>query len=224
MATGQTILNLMEVLNQELQLQSGENDVTRGLIAVNAAQDHFESLVSQYPGLMGDTTGTVTTTASTETTSFPSGVLRVDGLQFIDPVTSRPSYDLEPIDSTGGHINSYKWPYYITATYGTGKPTRYWTNGRNIYWSPLPDATHTVRWYGLSAASDVTAAGTFAYPDVCMLPFAVFATKLLKMGIDDSVVDLSNLAQETFYPVIQTLSNFVRDRAPGFRYKFSHET
>ena len=39
MATGQTILNLMEVLDRGLQLQSGESGVTLGLRAANASQE-----------------------------------------------------------------------------------------------------------------------------------------------------------------------------------------
>ena len=36
----------MEDLNRELDLQTGEADVVRGLRALNTAQDHFETLVA----------------------------------------------------------------------------------------------------------------------------------------------------------------------------------
>ena len=68
MATGQTLLNIMEDLNGELQLQSGEVDVSKGLRALNAAQDLFETVLATYGReVLGGTYGTVTTTASTET-------------------------------------------------------------------------------------------------------------------------------------------------------------
>ena len=58
--TGQDLLDRMELVNQELQLQSGEADVTRGLLALNVAQDYLESILALHPGMMSDTTGTVT--------------------------------------------------------------------------------------------------------------------------------------------------------------------
>jgi hypothetical protein len=224
MATGQTLLNLMELLNQELQLQSGEPDVTRGLIALNAAQDHFESMASLERGLFGDSVGTVATVAQTETTTFPTGLLRLDRLQMLDASTSRPIYDLEPVDDTGGHAPSRGWPYNWVSTGSSGKPTCYWTNGRSIYWDPLPDAAHTVRWYGFQAASDVTAGGTFAYPDIIMLPLASFACQLMKIGVDDDGSSVGQVGQATFGPVIESLSSFRRDGASGLKYKYIHDT
>src|SRR3990167_9038126 len=99
MATGQSLLDRMELLNQELQLQSGESDVTRGLTALNVAQDCFEARAAARPNIYGSTTpvGTVTTTVNTENTAFPTGLLRLDRLQYIDPGTSRPAWDLNPI-------------------------------------------------------------------------------------------------------------------------------
>src|SRR3990170_3160975 len=91
MATGQSLLDRMELLDQELQLQSGENDVTRGLLALNVAQDYLETLLAVIPQVSGDNTTTVVTAASTETTAFPTGYLRIDRMQWIDPATSRPS-------------------------------------------------------------------------------------------------------------------------------------
>jgi hypothetical protein len=224
MATGQTLLNLMELLNQELQLQAGEPDVTRGLIALNAAQDHFEAMASLERGLFGDQVGTVATVASTETTTFPTGLLRVDRLQFLDPSTSRPVYDLEPHDDTGGHAPSHSWPYNVLSTSSAGRPSGYWTNGRSIYWDPLPDGAYNVRWYGFQAASDITASGTFAYPDILMLPLASFAVQLMKIGVDDDAASVGQVGQATFGPVIESLSSFRRDGASGLRYKYIHDT
>ncbi len=44
---------MMELVNQELQLQAGEENVTKGLLALNVAQDYFESLAAQRPQILG---------------------------------------------------------------------------------------------------------------------------------------------------------------------------
>ncbi len=75
--TGQDLLDRMELLNQELQLQSGEVDVTRGLLALNVAQDYFEVLAAGRKNIAGGGTpvSTVSTAAGVESTNYPSGVL-----------------------------------------------------------------------------------------------------------------------------------------------------
>ena len=221
---GQALLDRMELLNQELQLQSGEADVTRGLLALNVAQDYFESILALHPNTMQSTTGTVVTVASTETTAFPTGVLRIDRIQYIDPGTSRPSGpDLENLGYAGSHTQfSSGIPEFILTTSGSGRPRAYYTNGRSIYWQPLPDAVHTFRWYGLDDAADLTAAGTFAYIDTAALPIAAFATKLMTLGVGDPLPDLQGLADEIFSPVILGMKRFNQDRPPGFDYSYIH--
>lgn len=222
--TGQTLLNYAELVNNELLLQSGEADVTRGLLALNVAQDFFESLVARRQGVLGvDTTTTVTTTASTETTAFPTGYLRIDALQLLDS-NSRPKRDLTPIKQTGGHAFSAGWPSSLISISTSGEPEGYFTNGRLIYWSPLPNGTHTVRVYGFPAASDITAAGTFAYPDVVAFPLAVFAAKIIASGLDDDVLNLDALAGATFSATIDALDNFDRDGGTPFNYTRPHDT
>ena len=103
MATGQTMLDLMEALDYGLQLQSGESGVTRGLKALNAAQDHLESMLALDPNVVGSTVGTITTSADTETTAAPTGLLRLDRLQYIDPSTSRPAWDLDRVGPVGDY-------------------------------------------------------------------------------------------------------------------------
>ena len=223
MATGQSLLDRMELFNPELQLQSGETDVARGLLALNVAQDYFETRAALRKDVFGSTSSTVTTTQNQETTTYPTALLRIDRLQFIDPSTSRPAWDLTPIRRTGGHSWGGNWPSSLGSS-TTGRPTGYWTNGVNIYWDPLPSGTHTVRWYGFQGASDLTAGGTFAYPDIVMLPVAVFATRLLKAGLDDPIQDLDTLAQRAFDPVLDLLTNFNRDGAKGFEYERAAET
>tara|TARA_R100001086_G_scaffold82443_1_gene40380 strand:+ start:623 stop:1297 length:675 start_codon:yes stop_codon:yes gene_type:complete len=222
MATGQTMLDLMETMDYGLQLQSGESGVTRGLRALNAAQDHLESLLALDPNVVGSSVGTVTTAASTETTSVPTGLLRLDRLQYIDASTSRPAWDLERVGPVGDHNAGGGYPPFLLSSSVTGKPLRYWTNAAHFYWDPLPDATHTVRYYGLKAASDITAGGTFAYPDLALMAVAQFATKMLRIGKDDDVRSLSDVGMQVFAPVLQAFSRFNRDRVPGYDYRYTH--
>lgn len=214
----------MELLNQELQLQSVEPDVTRALIALNRAQDYLEAIMASERGVKGDTTGTVTTTASTETTAFPTGLLRLDALVRLNASTSLPEAELEPIHESKAPSNGWPESAYLIAGSGTGKPLAYSTNGRSIYWYPLPDATYTVRWYGLQAASDITADGTFAYDDVVILPLASFAVRLMKLGVDDDLTDVGTLAENAFRPVIKQMATFNRDGARGLVHRYAHET
>ena len=226
MATGQSLLDRMELLNQELQLQSGEADVTRGLLALNVAQDCFESRASTRQNIYGSTTpvGTVTTTLETETTAFPTGVLRIDRMQFIDPDTSRPAWDLQPIRRVGAHAWNRYWPINITSSTSTGRPRAYWTNRVNIYWAPLPSGTHTVRYYGFTPAAAITAGGTFAYEDGVMLPLASFAVRLMRLGIDDPTNEHRGLADTYFDEVLDSLSSFNRDGPVGLEYSEVHNT
>lgn len=223
MATGQTLLDTMEVLHPELALQSGEDDVAKGLIALNRAQDLFETHAAQYGDIFGDTVGTVTTTASQEYTTYPTGVMRIDGLDLLDS-NSLPIFSLDPIKRRGGHVSQRKWPTFLTSLLGTGKPVKYWTNGTRIYWSPMPDATHSLRWYGFQAASDITASGTFAYPDAAILPFASIAVKIIRTGLDDTVQQLDEIATETFNSLLDQLTTFRRDGPVEYQYSYSHDT
>lgn len=219
--TGQDLLDTMETLNQELQLQNGEADVTRALIALNRAQDYFESLAAQEGEIKGDTTGTVTTSANTETTSFPTGFLRIDAIQLLDS-NSRPKRRLENLNETGSHAFESIWPAPVSST--GGEPEAYYTNGRTIYWSPLPDATHTLRVYGFKSADDITASGTFGYDDLLCLPFASFAVRMLRIGVGDEAGDVTSLAKETFASAIGGLAGFNRDGASPLIYSGSHST
>jgi len=222
--TGQTVLNYMEDLNRELELQPGEADVARGLRTLNVAQDYFETLVGQVKGLMGSHTSTVTTTASTETTAFPTGLLRLDSLWFVDPDDSLPDYELSSIDDDGGHAIDIPWPLRQRLVQSPGKPWGYWTNGTSIYWTPLPDATHTIRWYGFQRQTDITAAGTFLYDDGVAFPLAVFAVQILRRGLDDPIGDYIALAEEVFRPQIRMMQRFLRQRAPTRQYRYVHDT
>lgn len=214
----------MEVLAPELQLQTGENDVARGLIAVNMAQDYMESVFATHADIAGSTVGTVTTTANTETTTFPTGLLRIDKLQYIDTTSTpnRPIWDVDLIYETGGHAPSNSWLDAITST--TGAPRQAYTNGRSLYWDPLPDEVYTIRWYGLQHATDVTAGGTFSYPDLCLTPVANLAVRFIRTGLDDDPSAYLKIADDIFQPVVSAMTNFRRDRPPMYRYTYTHDT
>jgi hypothetical protein len=219
--TGQGLLDRMELLNQELQLQSGEADVTRGLLALNVAQDYFESLAALRPQILGSSTGTVATVNATETTSFPTGLLRIDRLQLLDS-SDRVVRDVYPLQRVGGHRMSQFWPLNITSSSTSGAPRYYKAFASALYWTPLPDAAYNVRWYGFARASDITAAGIFAYDDGVALPLASFAAQLMKTGVGDEVSDLQGLAMGTFSTILDTLSQTNRDQAPGLAYTQVH--
>lgn len=224
MATGQTILNLMEALDPELQLQSGESDVTKGLAVLNAAQDAFESLASQHPQVFGSAVSTLTTTQNQEYTTYPSGLLRLDGLDMLDS-DSLPEYQIRSKKQRGGHRygRPYWWDYISTTA--MGKPAVYWTNGTRIYWDPIPDAsTYVIRYYGFAAAADITASGTFTYPDMVVLPLASFAVRILRTGLDDPIADISALGKDIIGPVVTSLAGFNRDGGHGYVYMFNHDT
>jgi hypothetical protein len=219
--TGQSLLDTMEVLNQELQLQPGEADVARGLLALNMAQDFFESEAAKRPAVLGSSSGTVNQTTSTETTTYPAGLLRLDSLWYIE--SGLPKWKLVNRRDSGGHRTGTSWLTGLVTTNSPGKPSAYWTNGSNIYWDPIPDTTNTVRWYGLQSAADITASGTFVYPDIVRLPIAVFATSVLKIGLGDEIQDLAKLAESTFGSVLDSLGNFNRDGAVPLSYTYNHQ-
>jgi hypothetical protein len=223
MALGQALLDRMELLDAELQLQSGEVDVTRGLLALNVAQDYFESLAAARGRVLGSKAGTLTTTAATETTTFPSGVLRIDKL-YLQDSNGRIKWQIKPRKAPGGHVGGTSWPVVALAGTSSGEPAYYQTNGTLIYWNPTPSGVSTVRWYGFQTASDITAAGTFAYPDVVMFPLATFAVKVLKSGLDDDMAQLQQISRETFEPVLDAMERFDRDGAVPLAYTTHHSS
>lgn len=223
MATGQTLLDLMELTNQELQLQSTETDVTRGLLALNVAQDYFETLAAVRK-IKGGQTTEIATVLNTETTAFPTGFLRIDGLQLLDGSAGNVKADLDRIQRTGGHAGGRTRLWQFSGYAGSGEPNAYWTQGSSIYWSPKPNGVYYIRVYGFQRASDITAAGTFAYDDAVMLPLASFAGRILAVGVGDPIGDITALAQETFTAVLDALEEFNRDGGVNLTYTQAHRT
>lgn len=215
----------MKLVDNELQIGEDEADTTRSILALNAAQDFLETLLAQQPDLFGDSKGNIVTAASTESTAYPPNLLRLDRMQLLDSNTSRPKMDLVRLHRTGGHMAGRFWPLnWVTTASSAGEPTAYWTDGRSIYWLPLPSGVHTVRWYGFTSAADITYNGHFNYPDAFKMPIAAFATKLMALGKGDSAEDLDSVAGMTFGPAIKMVSNFNRDGARPFEYDHLHIT
>lgn len=221
--TGQSLLDLMEIVNPELQLQPAESDVAKGLLALNAAQDMFESMLAAEAGMFGGSTSTVVTTANQEHTTFPAGLLRLDRLQFLDPTTSKPSWDLINIKRVGGHTRGL-WFWNLVSGNQAGSPRAYYTDGTRIWWRPTPDGASTIRYYGFLAASDITAGGTFAYPDASALPLATIAAAIIMTGLGDSPDPLHDLATKLLVPVIDRLRRYNQDGAQPYRYDYRHDT
>jgi len=220
--TGQSLLDVMEILHPELQLQPGETDVTKGLLALNVAQDHLEALLATMPGCMGGQVGTVVTTNGVETVAFPASLLRLDRIQYLDS-NGRPQWDLTPLYNVGGHASSGFWPYTLTEASG-GKPQGYWTDGTNIYLAPRPDGAHTLRYYGFISAADITAGGTFAYKDIARVPMATFAVRMITTGNNDPQEDYTAFAAEVFKPVLKAYENFRAESGKGFQFRYVHDT
>lgn len=221
--TGQSLLDSMEVLNQELQLQTSEADVVRGLLALNIAQDAFEIMAAKEGKLMGDSTTTVVTTNNVETTAWPSGFLRINKIQLLDD-NGKPIDDLTNLNETGSHVSVGLWPWNLFSTASSGAPAAFYTNGRSIYWNPRPDDAYTLRVYGFAHAADITASGTFAYDDAIRFPLASFAVKLLKIGVDDGAGAVDQLAKESFKDILAALSALVRDGGTPLIYSKVHVT
>lgn len=221
---GQDLLNYMEVLNAELQLQPGEANTGKGLAALNMAQDFFETVAAQRPKILGSTTlAPLVTTANLEFSVFPPGLLRIDSI-WIQDSNSRPIYQLRPVRKSGGHWGATQWPQSLFVSTGTGKPVFYEANGTAVFWSPIPNGVYTMRVYGFSRAADITTTSTLAYDDGVGLPIATFACRLIKTGLDDDPAALTQLATDTFNPILDTLSSFQRDGASSLEYSMEHTT
>jgi hypothetical protein len=220
-----TILSKMSVLNNELDIASGGADETRAISALDMAQDYLEVVLGNHPDLLG-TIGTTTTAANTESTTWPSGLMRIDTMWYLNPSTSRPAWQIEVIQDVGGHVVPSPWPYSASnAVGGTGAPEGCYTNRAHLYWQPLPDAVHTVRINGLYSKDDLTTrAQTFAYPDHVANPLAAFANRLMAMGLGDPSDDLKALAIEMFTPAINMLRQPTRQRPQSRQYSRMHTT
>lgn len=223
--TGQSLLDRMELLNEELQLQSGEADVTRGLLALNIAQDYLEGEAARrshcYPTISPTAAPNfyeVPTVSGQPYLDLQDTVLRVDAVQYVitqtglTGVTTVPQSTLTPrYDAGGQQGNGTGW---LTQSWSnatpSGVPTAYWQQGYRLWFDPIPNGVYTMRIIGLIAAPDITASGTFLYSQTFALPLASFACGVLKLGVDDDPTALTSLAGAAFnagLDSIQALDN-----------------
>lgn len=223
-ATVADLLTVMGVMNNELDTSSGGLDETRSINALTIAQHYFETVAAALPDCLGNST-TVTTTASTETTAWPAALLRLDAVWFLDDTNSKPVYKLKRITEIGGHTPSLPWPLQVTLATGTGGPRGYFTNMTNFYWMPLPDATHTLRVYGLLQQAEFAArTEAYTYPTRCKNAIANFAVKVMSIGIGDDKGDLDELASSIFMPLLRGLRKFDRSEPMPRGYNYEHTT
>lgn len=222
--TAADLLSRMKILANELRIASGGADESRCLTALDMAQDYFEDVAASMPKV-GQRTTTCTTSANTETTAWPTGLLRVDSVWYVDPATSRPAWELRNIYDTGGHQPQSPFPYNLSLSSGTGAPREYFSDEQTFYWRPLPDATHTLRVYGLIARTALTSRSvTFGWQDSVSLPLTAFAVQLVRLGVDDRTDELQALAEQMFTPVLRRMRKSVRQGPMSKHYTQVHTT
>ena len=225
-----TLLGDMTVFDNELQVEADAVDEARAIRAINIVQRWFEAIAAG-DGEAFQTYGTITQTANTEVTSWPTDLLRLDDLWLMDTTVTPnlPTARLDPIYETGGHRPSTVGITEIVAlSLATGKPSRYWATqppGGKIFWEQIPDAANTIRWYGMVAATAYTArSDTFSYPPSCATVFSQQAAKLLRIGRDDSVSDLRVEAAGSLRDALHASRNWRSTGPVGRAYQDVHTT
>ena len=224
------IMSKMQVVDNELDVAVGGADETRCLAALDMAQDTFESILANQPDTLG-TTSTITTSAQGETSDWPTTLLRLDTLWMMNLLTTPPTpqWQLAVIQDVGGQSMSTPYPWLSGmvgyAPQGYGAPTAFYTNRAKLFWAPIPNDVYSIRCYGLHSKTDITTRSqTFEYPDQVANPLAVYATRLMEMGIDDPSEELKALADEMFGPVINMLRQPTRQRPQSRQYTRVHTT
>lgn len=224
MATYADALTYMTIFDNGLKIGAGEADEARALIALKAAQHYFETVAASLPRVLQSTI-TIATAASTETTTWTSTLLRLDALWYLDPTTLRPVRKIERIDEVGGHVPALPWPLSLSINPGAGAPSGYYANMANFYWLALPDAAYTLRVYGFIEQAELsTRSTTWPYPTRALVPVAQFATRLLRTSTDDETGDLDELAGAIFRPFLKQLRKFDRSAPHGRYYTDVHST
>lgn len=225
-----TIMSKMQVLDNELDVSVGGADETRCISALDMAQDAFEAILANHPDTLG-TISTISTTANQEYTTWPTALMRLDTLWFMNTsvTPNQPAWEIEIIQDVGGQASGGNWPWFGAASgyapNGKGQPAAAYTNRQYLFWTPIPDAVYALRAYGLSEATDITTrAQTFAYPNAVANPLAAYATRLMEMGIDDPTEELKALADEMYAPVINMLRQPTRQRPQSRQYSRVHTT
>jgi hypothetical protein len=216
----------MALYDNNLDIVSGGDDVTRAIAAVNLAQDWFEVTAASIPEVYQQA-GSISTVANQENSTWPATFLRMDSLWRLDS-NSVPIVELDSIDLVGGHQPPYPWPIgpILAGQSATGAPTEFYATGpgASIYWSPKPDAIYNMRFYGFIQQNDYTAAGdTFLYGDSVALALAPLAAKVLRMGLDRDLTAVPLEAEAAFKAVLKQQSNALRSGPRSKVYEDYHE-
>jgi hypothetical protein len=224
--TIQTLFDRMSLYDNQLSLIVGGDDVTRALTAINLVQDWWEMRAALRGGAC-QTADTFTTTANTETTTWPTNLMRLDSLFRLD-ANGYQVAEMHPIQRDGGHRPGLSWLARISAGVASvGAPGGFYAKGQAglIYWAPTPDAVYTMRGYGLWAADDYTAAAnTFAYPDAVALGIVPFAVKLFRTGLDRDLGPTHQAANAAFDDALDLFENQVDMGADSRVYTEFHDT
>jgi len=224
----QTIFDQMMLHDNQLDLIQGGDDTRRGVTAVNMVQDWFEAVAARHKRVC-QTISTLTTAANTESTVWPTALLRIDELWLLD-AAGKQIRKLDPADDDGGHTPDMPWPLSgisASAPMAAGSPYGYYPTGPGgvILWDPLPDAIYTIRGYGLWAKDDYNdGRDTFLYPDTVALAIHPFAVLVLRSGLDRDQAAIRTLATAAFETAILGLKGATKVRPTGRYYKDVHET
>lgn len=221
--TGADLLARMKVLNNELRIAANGADEARALTALDMAQDQFQRLAAAMP-IIGQTNDTVTTVANTESTAWPSGLLRIDRVWLLNS-DGQQVREVEYTYDTGGHTPTSPWPLNFLAS-GVGAPMAYSASLDDaLYWSPRPDAAYTLRIYGLYERTAITSRDTvFGWPKAVSIPLAATAVRILEMGIDDPSDELTALAEEAYQPIFRSMRKAIRSAPMPRHYTQVHYT
>lgn len=226
-----SIMAMMQIVDNELDVSVGGADETRSITALNMAQDVFESVLATQPDTLGTVGTSITTTANTEATTWPTSLLRLDTLYMLNTqvTPNQPQWEIRIIQDVGGQAAQWPFPWisgiigYLPQ--GFGPPVAAYANRAQFLWAPIPDQVYSIRPYGLFAKTDITSrTQTFEYPDVVAVPMATFATRLLSIGVGDPTDDLDALGRQTYDPVIKMLRQPVRQRPQSRQYSQVHFT
>lgn len=222
-ADGQLLLDHVNDVIAEIDVQPTEDDVSRALRSLNRAQDLIEMLISTIP-LVRSMLGTkenIVTAANGESTAAPAGFITIERLQFINPDTSLPSYDLDSIPWVGGSSINGGDPL-LSVALGKGPPRQYTMFGGDVYWSPIPDAIHTVRVWGFKVAADIAVGTTWDYGDEMIMPASAIAARIFKMRIDDDPDEIIRFANDNLAPVLAQMRRRWSDGPDYFRHTEIH--
>lgn len=226
-----TILSKMQVIDNELDISNGGADETRSLAALDMAQDAFEAMLANQPDTLGTVGTTITTTANTEATIWPTSLLRLDSLYLLntDVTPNVPQYQIEIIQDVGGQAASWPFPWLSAiigyVPQGYGPPRAAYANRAQFLWAPIPDQVYSLRPYGLFAKTDIsTRSQTFEYPDLVANALASYAVRLMQIGIDDPSDTVQALGDEQFGQVLKALRRPVRQRPQSRQYEYWHTT